>query len=262
MRLFKYVRPERVDILENQQIRFTPPREFNDALDTRPRVIPMISTAVLKKKVKEHEAEALRHLPSEFQTRPRAERRRIQREIRKESIKHFQENTEAIADTLQEEIYLGVNQSFGALCLTEASDNRLMWGHYTDGDKGFLIEFDAKNSRFSAEKVHQITYSDRLSTYDPAIGSDGWWKVKSKDWEYEREYRIVSKLCECEQKSVNGQTNYLRKLPRVCIKSVFMGLAMEGRTKQGLKDVCRPSDIRLFEAIRSKEKRGYEFREV
>jgi hypothetical protein len=262
IRLFKYVRPERIDILENQQIRFTPPKEFNDALDTRPRVIPMTSKAVLKKKAKEHEAEALRHLPPEFHLRSRAERRRIQRELFKGSIKHIQEKADAIARKLQEDIYLGVNQFFGVLCLTENLNHRLMWGHYTNGDRGFVIEFDAENPRFSQANLHQIIYSYEPPTYDPAVGSHGWWKVKSKEWEYEREYRIVSELCDCEKRIVNKQAIYLRRLPRNCIKSVFMGLAMEHGIKKRLKDVCQPSEIKLFEAVISNGKTPYEFREA
>jgi hypothetical protein len=85
IRLFKYVRPERVDILENQQIRFTPPKEFNDALDTRVRVVPLTNRAILKSRAKAHEAAVIRSLPPEFHMKSRAERRKIERELLKGS---------------------------------------------------------------------------------------------------------------------------------------------------------------------------------
>jgi hypothetical protein len=223
MRLFKYVQPERIDILENQQIRFTPPEEFNDVLDTRPRVIPMTSLAVLKRKAKMEEAEVLKHLPLSFQKLPRKERRRIGRELFKGSIKDIQKLAEPMAKKLQDDIYSGINKLFGILCLTANPDHKAMWQNFADGHKGFVIEFDTKKPRFASEHLHQVIYSSEPPTYDPAIGSQGWWKVKSIDLEHEQEYRIVSLLSECEQKTVNGKTIYLLPLPRNCVKAVLWG---------------------------------------
>jgi hypothetical protein len=262
-RLFKYVRAERIDILENQRIAFTRPEEFNDALDTRPRVIPMTSRAVLKRKAKAEEAEVLRQMPPSFHALPRAERRKKERELLKGSIKHIQENAEAIAKQLQKDIYSGINQLFGVLCLTTKPNNRLMWGHYADGDRGFVIEFDAAKPRFVlSDDLHRIIYSNEPPTYNPAVGSQGWWKIKSKDWEYEDEYRIVSKLAECEKQTRKGTTIYLRQMPRNCVKAVFMGLKMKEEMKKRLRDVCQPAGIELYEAAFSNDSVSYEFHKV
>jgi hypothetical protein len=235
MRLFKYVRPERVDILENQQIRFTPPEEFNDVLDTRPLVIPITSRAVLKRKLKAEEAKVLRHMPLDFQRLPRKERRRKEREFLKGSIKQIQQEAGPIARKLQEDIYSGINKLFGILCLTTNPDHKAMWGNYADGHKGFVIEFDTTKPRFAlSDDLHRVIYSDKPPTDDPAVGSQGWWKVKSRDWEYEQEYRIVLELKRCEQKKLKEKTIYLGHLPRDCIKAVFMGLKTEEATKKRL----------------------------
>lgn len=262
MRLFKYVRPERVDILENQQITFTPPKEFNDALDTRPRVVPLKSLKKLKIKTNDYRAEVAKSLPLDFQMLPRRERRRKERELFKGSVKEMQKQADKIARKIEEDVYSGINQLFGVLCLTGNSNHRLMWENYADGDRGFAIEFDAEQPRFGPNVLHQVAYSEEPPTYDPSNVSDGWWKIKSKDWEYENEYRIVFQLKDCEPKAVNGKIIYLKHLPRNCIKSVFMGLAMGGEMKKRLKDVCQPSGIKLFEAIISNGKAPYEFREV
>lgn len=260
MRLFKYVRAERIDILEGQRIAFTPPEEFNDALDMRPRVIPMTSVAVLKRKAKAEEAEVLRHMPPNFKALPRNERRRIGRELFKGSIKHIQANAEAIAGKLQEDIYSHVNREFGVLCLTTNPDHKLMWGHYADGHKGFVLEFDTEKPRF-ASGLHRIVYSDRPATYDPAGRSADWWKVKGKVWEYEGEYRLVSKLCDCEKIVVNGKGVYLRCLPRDCVKAVFLGLKTDPAIKKRIRDVCQASGIRLYETVISSSGPVYEFRQ-
>jgi hypothetical protein len=262
MRLFKYVNAERVDIIENQQIRFTSPKDFNDALDTRPRVAPLKNRTALKIRAKSYEAEILRSLPLHFHLLPRAERRKKEKELFRGSIKYMQENAEAIAKKIEGDVYLGISQLFGVLCLTASFNNRLMWGNYADGDRGFMIEFDSGEPRFGPGVIHKIVYSEEPPTYDPAIGSDGWWKVKSLDWEYENEYRIVSLLNQCEKKLVNGKTIYLKHLPRQCIKSIFMGLAMENKIKEKLRDISKPAGIKLFEAVISYGKSQYEFREI
>lgn len=262
MRLFKYVRPERIDILENQQIAFTPPAEFNDVLDTRPRVIPMTSKSVLKRKAKVEEAEVLKQMPPSFQRLPRKEHKTIGRELFKGSIKEIQKTAASIAKKLQEDIYTGISEHFGILCVTTNPDSKAMWQNFADGHKGFVIEFDAKKPRFASENLHQVVYSNEVPTYDPAVGSQGWWKVKSKDLEHEQEYRIVAALRNCKQKIIGEQTIYLLPLPRDCIKAVYAGLKMGAALKSRLKDICKASNIALFEAVYVNSEAGYEFRKV
>jgi hypothetical protein len=168
-----------------------------------------------------------------------------------------------LARKLQEDLHAGVNKHFGVLCLTANPNHKLMWGIYADGHRGFVLEFNTENPRFAlSDGLHRIVYSTTPPTYDPAVGSQGWWKVKSKDWEHEDEYRIVSKLDECEKKSCDGRTIYLRHLPRECVKAVFMGLKMEEVMKKRLREMCRPSGIGLFEATFLNDGVSYEFRKV
>lgn len=264
MRLFKYVRAERIDILEAQRIAFTPPEEFNDVLDIRPKVIPLTSRAVLKRRAKDEEAEVLKEMPPSFHALPRKQRREKQREILKSAIKHMQKNAGGFAKQLQQDLRSGINKHFGILCLTANPDHKLMWGHYADGHRGFVLEFNTDDPRFAlTDEINRVVYSDVPPTYDQAAGSQGWWKVKSKDWEYEGEYRIVTKLENCERKSCSdGKVIYLRHLPRECVKSVFMGLMMEGPKKHRLREICRPAGIDVFEAEFLKDGVSYEFRKA
>ena len=51
--LFKYLRPERIDVIEKLEIRFTQPGALNDPFELRPRIESLVS-----------EAETLAHLSS------------------------------------------------------------------------------------------------------------------------------------------------------------------------------------------------------
>lgn len=264
MRLFKYVRAERVDILENQRIAFTPPEEFNDVFDTRPRVIPLTNMALLKQMAKEEEPEVWRQMPPSFQALPRKQRREKQREMSKAALKNFQKNAEGFAKQFQQYLHSEISKRFGILCLATNPDHKLMWGHYADGHRGFLLEFDTNNPRFVLkDQMHQVIYSDVPPTYDPAIGSQGWWKIKNKDWEYEGEYRITMMLEKCERRICpNGKIVYLQHMPRECVKAVYMGLKMEKSMKNRLREICQSAGIDLFEAEFLKDGVSYEFRKT
>ena len=226
MRLFKYVCAERIDILETERISFTPPAEFNDVFDTRPNVVPLTSKAVLKQRAKAQENEAQAHLPPSFHLLPRKERRKKHREIVKEVVHQMRENADNIAEQIQSRLQIEINKRFGILCLTTNPDNKLMWAHYADGHRGMVLEFDTTYPRFVVtEKEHRVLYPGTPATYNPTVGSQGWWKIKSKEWEYEQEYRIATLLEKCEKKVLtNGKTIFLHKLPRKCVKAVYMGL--------------------------------------
>lgn len=45
MKLYKYVVPDRVDVLQNRSIRFTQPEYLNDPFELRPRVEQLLSNA-------------------------------------------------------------------------------------------------------------------------------------------------------------------------------------------------------------------------
>lgn len=224
MRLFKYVIPERIDILETQRIAFSPPENFNDVMDSRLKVVPMTSRTVLKRKAKEADAKVLKEMPAEFHALPRSERRKVERDLLKGSVAHLKKIAKPFAEKLQSDIYAEVNQRFCVLCLTTNPDHELMWGHYADGHRGFVIELDASNRRFSHPGIlHKMIYSETPPTYDPAIGSDEWWKIKSIVWEYEDEYRVVSGIADCEKKICGGRAVYFRHLPHECIKAIYLG---------------------------------------
>jgi hypothetical protein len=63
-RLFKYVPPERIDILENEKIAFTPPDRFKDPFEFRVG----ITRGTLRKQLKEVIAEAEWSAPVELWT--------------------------------------------------------------------------------------------------------------------------------------------------------------------------------------------------
>ncbi len=92
----------------------------------------------------------------------------------------------------------------GICCLTTKPDNILMWSHYADNHKGFVVEFSTNHTD---KNMCMDTVEDQLFGWDvdykqdmPTIiaGTKDFDSVKdvfltkSPDWEYESEYRVLA----------------------------------------------------------------------
>jgi len=105
-----------------------------------------------------------------------------------------------------------------------ATDVR-MWSHYANGHKGIAIEIDFDEAD---EQLHEVEYVNQLKEHSGATllggpGSTEILRVKSHHWDYEKEYRIISKE---EYYSVNKK-----------IKGVYFGL----RTPQLMQEMLLKS---------------------
>jgi len=90
----------------------------------------------------------------------------------------------------------------GVSCFTEDARHLLLWAHYARSHRGFVIGFNTDHPSFqSYGSLVQMNYSTRR----PRIDSQNFDGVlhalsfKSKEWKYEREWRIVTPLDACEK---------------------------------------------------------------
>src|SRR5258707_11830155 len=69
-----------------------------------------------------------------------------------------------------------------------------MWAHYADKNRGVCLEFGTDNDVFSgAFQVHYEIYPEPLDLSDESIeGNLIGFLRKSRSWEYEQEYRLIS----------------------------------------------------------------------
>lgn len=79
------------------------------------------------------------------------------------------------------------------VCMSEVSDDILMWSHYGDYHKGICLKFDAKHSFF--ETFQPVVYTDErlnfpLFSHD-AVALSLSTRTKSTGWRYENEWRGV-----------------------------------------------------------------------
>ena len=168
------------------------------------------------------------------------------------------------------EVQAGARASVGVICFTSSGDNILMWSHYANNHEGICIEFDLENnffngkykdssfSVFSESKlkdhyanigiINEVKYSEERPTFlDPSEISYNteFWFVKSKNWAYENEYRILLPT----DHAIREKDMLFYKMDKAAIKSVIVGCQMPVKAKKEIFDLCYPLGIKVKEAF-------------
>src|SRR3954447_3907310 len=87
-----------------------------------------------------------------------------------------------------------VSSQNGVLCFCRDWSNSVMWSHYADRHKGMCLGFD-----ISGRKAQEVTYAtDRLQLDTSKLLDESLLSAllytKSKDWSYEKEWRVFTRL--------------------------------------------------------------------
>ncbi|CRF35069.1 hypothetical protein BRSU_2411 [Brachyspira suanatina] len=136
------------------------------------------------------------------------------------------------------QLYNYLLEKIKVACLTTHNDNTLMWSHYADKHKGICIEYNIDNIfNINFTILQKINYHKNMSKsnifYDDNVilGNNksidnitDIFTVKSKEWKYEDEYRIL--FYDEENKNPNGT---LINLP---IKSICFGVKTSDDDKE------------------------------
>ena len=136
----------------------------------------------------------------------------------------------------------------GVACFSEKVDDILMWAHYTEGHRGFCLEFDTSYDPFP--KAFPVIYSDTLPTLNPTDvlvrGSTdqplmAMVNTKSSCWSYEKEWRVFH---------MEGDKEY--GVDVSALTGVYFGCAMPFVHKEVIALVLAGSPTRLYEMDKSK----------
>lgn len=191
MSFFKYLRPGRVDVLEQLRIRFSPPSAFNDAFELLPnthvvetqewidQLAPDLAREILARHPHLSRTELVQAVRENYRTRlPR------QKKIALEAARRSHGHTRILS-----------------LCRTPPEDPAalLMWGHYTDNHHGLVIEFDEMHAwvighRYVQGEQHdlrEVIYDPKRAGWNGLLPRDEFLFTKSPHWEYEKEVRLL-----------------------------------------------------------------------
>jgi hypothetical protein len=235
MIVYKYLHPDRLDVLSNGCIRFTQPAVLNDPFETLPAF-----TAFRDRQLKE--------IAPDFSRRM-------------EVFETLGIKTDDLLNSLFDSVYDKVvaqlfSQHFGILSLSRCRDNILMWSHYADSHRGFVIGFDSENKFFAPSNgkanggLRDVKYSKKRPML-PADGLDSLntdgmntWNenilfTKSEDWAYEQEMRILASPSSADHRMPgnNGWDVCLYSFDSHAIKEIIVGSRASVETQNKLSQI-------------------------
>jgi Protein of unknown function (DUF2971) len=121
-----------------------------------------------------------------------------------------------------------IRSRIGILSLTERFDSLPMWAHYGAQANGYVVRFGDLSREFfgdatgSLNALKPVQYVDDLvgMTHDPST-QDNLFFCKFRDWEYEREWRVVTALSACHLSA--EKKIHLRSLDPRSVTGVICG---------------------------------------
>ena len=209
MILYKYLQPERLDVIKHRKTRFTQPGDFNDPFEFRPCIATAMEEGFTAKYLEDNfdqlVEENLEKYASLFPSIPKELVKPLLLAQKDQMPQLLKLLDPTVIKTIAPRIDQALNQSVGVLCLSEVRDSLLMLGHYTDNHRGFVVGFDSEHSFFSKRKtetdelgfLRQVQYQrQRPAAVLTDTSSLVWFQTKSEEWAYEKEWRIVRALKE------------------------------------------------------------------
>lgn len=157
-----------------------------------------------------------------------------------------------VTSTFMQSISKDIQTKYQICCFTERIESIAMWAHYTDGHKGFAIEFDAEALTLTGESdtIWPVYYSETMfdatecmaqvcrdkQKFNPLFGIAAS-TCKSAEWSYENEWRSIIPIG-------NGESGHLRTLPQP--KRIYLGLAIESKIEQQIVSIAQALRIPVY----------------
>ena len=246
--LYKYLPPERIDVLESQMIRLTQPGELNDPVESQARFVETRSW--------EEFVDTTRDLFSEIENPDRFP----------DLLDRLDPQHRPIAQQL---ILGGVwDLTTVILSLSASRSVEAMWSHYADSHRGFVIGFDARSKYFSRTDRLQILgavkYKKYLRpvAYLEAMDINSLAFTKSSTWAYEREWRLVKSIANNRRflsgacsKTKTGYDLWLERLPAASFSSVTIGFKAHTELQLRIRNALSRDQfrhIKLYQAVFNK----------
>jgi hypothetical protein len=191
--LYKYLPPERLDVLRDCRVRFSQRSVFDDDHELTPDVakfgtLDEIWRFVLRKGIKLPPGLPLNVLVMLIAESPKAQASASQ--VTAKNIKSLDQ--------------------IGIFCLTESKDSERMWAEYAGAGRGFVVGFHTAHAGFgqlsSPGKLGKVSYSDEpFGTYLGILETEGVAPLFRKRMKYafELEWRSIRTLQRLEARGGN-----------------------------------------------------------
>ncbi|MFM2389160.1 MAG: hypothetical protein RLZZ437_715 [Pseudomonadota bacterium] len=274
MKLYKYCGPNRISDLVHRKIRLTQAIEFNDPFDLSP-TYDMLSKEdqerfCLEDQLNGGDGKSFVLTPQRMFLMINATKLGMEFLTRQYQWLGgmFSLNNNLCAN-------LQLSLTFGVLSLSEIHDSLLMWSHYGDQHRGFVIEFDTDNAFFNSNYAQEfpsfllkVDYSDvRPHLSSTTLNRPEALTRKAKVWAYEQEWRLIRYLKQAnEVRSIHEPEKipafdalplHLFSFPEEAVTAIFTGAKMRSDDYQKLTSFLSSdpqySHVRMHHMLQSDE---------
>lgn len=265
MKLYKYLPPSRIDVIQNCVIRYTQYGDFNDPFELNSNINKIAEENEIRKIVDRNfvqliEEEYLKNpIISAFISKESFIRLA---QGRNEEVKNAVMGMEKqIVSVLPGMLQKTANSLLGALSLSEISNNSLMWTHYSNEHKGYVIGFDSSHQFFNQKKTNEdelrhfrkIEYREKPPEINlmNASGAEIFF-VKSLEWEYEAEWRMLMPLSDSSM-MIERQPYpiHLFGFPSESVKEVILGARISEQDRKVIQTIMNDkkfAHVKLYQA--------------
>lgn len=144
-------------------------------------------------------------------------------------------------------------QIFGICSFSQIPNDILMWSHYSDGHKGFCIEYN-RNDENILKWARQVIYPEDDEflyfdywTVEPKEQIEEFKKIvltKSRHWSYEKEWRIVDKPSHVD----NCYRGHTITYPDNMLSGIIFGARMPEKDRKTVRDILAKKSVSFYEA--------------
>jgi len=271
----KYVKAkDLIKILSTLTVRWSSPDSFNDPFDTKQDFNPSdediieITYDIHKRRIFQEEEPNFRNMDYVNATKLKLLRSNKNKLKLEEWYKELQKNCDEIVSSFQRWLE-DLNQAWQIccaddriFCVAEDFDNLLMWSHYAEYHKGAVIKLKCIPELDTALcAAMPITYSDKMPVWamieewstNPQLNPTQIvlkaFYTKSKNWSYEKEWRLRLK------KQAGGNKDYdLNRIHKEEIEAVYLGCKMCDDDRKNILELRdnKLKHVKVFQADKNR----------
>lgn len=247
MILYKYLPPSRLDVLLGSKIRFTQLGDLNDPFENQPHIDELALREAFDAFV-DHNLD--RMLREELDNTIGGQQLISNQCFLKLAITRGSYAGSILSvierefpNLLKDMLIHAENQALGALSLSEVNTHPLMWGHYADGHRGYVLGFDSESPSFCQEQkegksrrhLQRVVYTDSPPKirFEDIQGTELFF-TKGSAWKYEAEWRMLLPLSESDETIPSSPFPiHLFRFPPESVSEIILGARMtnENRAK-------------------------------
>lgn len=237
MEVYKDMPEKRKDFFSYFRLRVTQPIALNDPYECLPAISPPDYDLLFEQAINRMNEVERSIVLSDLEN------------AKKNLIDQY-ERTGELERKLTEILRTGLSSRIGILSLSKRNDSALMWSHYTDSHKGFVVGFDSNHNFFKKQQDDNAEIGElsevHYSINRPAISILGnnlttkHFLCKNIEWEYEEELRLIRNLNNASN-VINDQEPkiFLFDIPKNCISSVIFGMQCAQELQQEIQNLIR-----------------------